>query len=328
MSTSTGIDKAALLLRSLSPEAAEQILAGLGPERAGPVRARMQALKAPAAADALAGLLSEIEAALRAGDGAPPPAAAGVEAYRRAAEEAGQAMRPPEQEEEDTDGPAASLAELPVEILTAVLDGEQTHTVALVLNSLPTDLAGQVLQRLPPEVRRLAPVWVSRQGASDPTLLARIAQVLLRKAASLGEGASGPSGPAARYEKIAGMIRALEKTDRNEALAALQEQEPETAARVRELLYTFEDLLRIQDRSMQKVLSEIDSKSLALALKGATEEISEKILKNLSQRARDALQEEMEFLGMAPLTQVRQAQKAVVDVVQRLDQAGDLQMDE
>ena len=122
------------------------------------------------------------------------------------------------------------------------------------------------------------------------------------------------------------MIRALEKTDRTEVLAALQEQEPEAAVRVKELLYTFEDLLRIHDRSMQKVLSEIDSKNLAMGQGGDRRDQPESAEQSL--HVREALQEEMEFLGMAPLAQVRQAQKAVVDVVQRLDQAGELQMDE
>ncbi len=127
---------------------------------------------------------------------------------------------------------------------------------------------------------------------------------------------------------MAGMLRCLEKTERTEVLTALDENEPETARRIKELLYQFEDLLRIHDRSIQKLLSEVDAKTLSVALKGATQEISEKVLNNLSKRAREALTEEMEFLGMVPIAQVREAQKALVDVIQRLDQAGELMMDE
>ena len=88
-------------------------------------------------------------------------------------------MLPPKvPNKEEGEGPAASLAELPVDVLTAVLDGEQTHTVVLVLNSLPMDLAGPVLQRLPPEVRRLVPVWINRQGGPNHALLDRIAERL------------------------------------------------------------------------------------------------------------------------------------------------------
>ena len=124
------------------------------------------------------------------------------------------------------------------------------------------------------------------------------------------------------------MLRCLEKTERMEVLTALEENEPETAGRIKSLLYQFEDLLRIHDRSMQKLLSEIDAKTLSVALKGANQAISEKVLNNLSKRARETLSEEMEFLGMVPIAQVRRGAKGLVDVIQRLDQAGELMMDE
>ena len=108
----------------------------------------------------------------------------------------------------------------------------------------------------------------------------------------------------------------------------MQEQEPEAATKVKDLLYQFEDLLRIVDRSMQKLLSEIDSKTLSVALKGASEDILTKVLNNLSKRAREGIQEEIELLGNVQASQVRQAQKTVVDVILRLDQAGELQMQE
>ena len=79
---------------------------------------------------------------------------------------------------------------------------------------------------------------------------------------------------------------------------------------------------------MQKLLSEIDSKTLSVALKGASEDISTKVLNNLSKRAREGIQEEIELLGNVQASQVRQAQKTVVDVILRLDQAGELQMQE
>ena len=184
-----------------------------------------------------------------------------------------------------------------------------------------------MLQRLPPETRRGVPVCLSRLGATNPILLARITQALLIKARSLGSEA-GANDPAARYQKIASMIRSLEKADRIDILKALQEQEPEAATKVKDLLYQFEDLLRIVDRSMQKLLSEIDSKTLSVALKGASEDILTKVLNNLSKRAREGIQEEIELLGNVQASQVRQAQKTVVDVILRLDQAGELQMQE
>jgi flagellar motor switch protein FliG len=170
-------------------------------------------------------------------------------------------------------------------------------------------------------------VCLSRQAAPNPVLLARITQALLVKARTLSAD-PGANEPAARYQKIADLIRSLEKVERNEILNALQEQEPEAATRVKDLLYQFEDLLRIIDRSMQKLLSSLDSKTLSVALKGAPEAIAAKVLNNLSMRAREGIEEEIELLGTVPPSQVRQAQKVVVDLIQRLDQAGELQMSE
>ena len=95
---------------------------------------------------------------------------------------------------------------------------------------------------------------------------------------------------------------------------------------MKDLLYQFEDLLLIEDRSIQKLLAEIDSKTLGLALKDAPQEISEKVMGNLSKRARESLTEEISFLGLVPSAELQRAQKAVVEVIQRLDQAGELVM--
>ena len=320
MASQTGIDKAALLLGSLPAEVREGLLERLGPERAARVRARMDALEeSPELAEMRAGVIQEVESLLQIPAAPASASAQQLAVYRQAAE-----MAAP-QEPDPGEAPEA-LAGLAPEALAAVLHGEQAHTAALVLNALPPEMAGEVLQQLPPEMRREVPVCLTRLTSPNPELLARITRALLLKARSAGS--DGPPSANARYEKIANMLRALEKAERMEAIAALQDQEPEAAARVKELLYQFEDLLRIHDRSMQKLLSEIDSKSLALALKGTSEAITQKVLNNLSMRARDALQEEMEFLGMVPIAQVRQGQKTVVDVIQRLDQAGELQMEE
>jgi flagellar motor switch protein FliG len=118
----------------------------------------------------------------------------------------------------------------------------------------------------------------------------------------------------------------LEKTDRMELLTALEQEDPQTASGVKEYLYQFEDLLAIEDRSVQKLLAEIDSKNLALALKGAQQEIVDKVLSNLSKRARESLAEEMELSGTVPPRHIQEAQKVVLALFQRLDQAGELVM--
>jgi flagellar motor switch protein FliG len=333
MAVRTGIEKAALLLLSLPAETVEKVLAELGPARGARLRPELDKLrKRGDLTDDRDEVLREFEELLHQPD-APVPEADGPPTPRQLA-----AYRPPSDPEIAVpemppnlpplpSDPVRALNALPADVLGAVMHGEQAHTVSLVLNCLPGEKAGEILRQLTPEMRRDVSVRLSRLGSTSPELLERIARALVQKSRSLGGKAASTSADA-RYEKMASMLRCLEKTERLEVLAALEENEPETGRRVKELLYQFEDLLRIHDRSMQKLLSEIDSKTLSLALKGATEAISEKVLNNLSNRARETLKEEMGFLGTVPIAQVRQAQKLLVDVIQRLDQAGELMMDE
>ncbi len=333
MATRTGIEKAAILLHNLPPETAEKVLAELGPARGARLRPELEKLrKQGETPDDRDDVIRQFEELLRQPD-ASFAAERGQPTPRQLA-----AYRPPS----DLDipipdmepslpplpsDPVRALNALPVDVLAAVLHGEQAHTVSLVLNCLPGERAGEILRQLTTEMRRDVSVRLSRLSSTSPELLERIARALVQKSRTLG-GKRGETTGDARYEKMASMLRCLEKTERLEVLAALEENEPETGRRVKELLYQFEDLLRIHDRSMQKLLSEIDSKTLSLALKGANEAITEKVLSNLSNRARETLKEEMAFLGMVPLAQVRQAQKTLVDVIQRLDQMGELMMDE
>jgi len=199
--------------------------------------------------------------------------------------------------------------------------------VSLVLNTLDTGQAGEVLKRLPPELRKLVSVQLGVNPSAGADLLPRIAAALLRKIEYLGTQ-KRESSEDAKFKRMADMLRLLEKPDRLELLAVLDQQDPRTAAGVKEYLYQFEDLLAIEDRSVQKILAEADSKTLATALKDAEKTIVDKVLSNLSKRARESIGEEMEFLGSVPGVQVQQARKVLVEIIQRLDQAGELVMKE
>jgi flagellar motor switch protein FliG len=328
MAARTGIEKAALLLYSLPPESADKVLAQLGAGRGERLRRELERLRQGGIPDDAGEVIRELEDLLNQAESAPPaaPTPRRLAAYRPPSDTD---ISPPQEPSLPSlpSDPVKALHALPPEMLVAVLQGEQAHTIALVLNDLPAETAGGVLRQLAPEMRREVSVRLSRLNGSSPELLARIARALIQRSHALS-GKRGDTSADAKYEKMANMLRCLEKAERMEVLAALEENEPETAGRIKELLYTFEDLLRVHDRSLQKLLAEIDSKTLSVALKGANEAITDKLLANLSKRAREALKEEMEFVGIVPLPQVRQAQKMIVDAMQRLDQAGELVMSE
>src|SRR5207237_2674559 len=113
-----------------------------------------------------------------------------------------------------------------------------------------------------------------------------------------------------------------------DVLTALEENNAELAGRLKAMLYQFEDILRMENTSVQKMLSEVDVKSLALALRGAPPEIEGKLLSNLSKRAQESLKEEISLTGAVPPSKVREARDALVAAIQRLDQRGELVFNE
>ena len=130
-----------------------------------------------------------------------------------------------------------------------------------------------------------------------------------------------------RFKRMAEMLRRLDKPDRMEILAALEQSDAAAAAQVKEFLYSFDDLLLLEDRSMQKLLAEIDFEESGVGPERRLRRHQGEGAKTIcpSERA-ETLMEEMELLGTLPPTTIQQAQKSVVDVIQRLDQAGELTM--
>jgi flagellar motor switch protein FliG len=219
--------------------------------------------------------------------------------------------------------PLIGLTHLDPDLLLQALEGEHPRTVFLLLNHLPVEGAGPLFKRLPGELRREISIQFINPVIPGREVLQRIAQGIQRKSRILKETPKEP-GPETRIRKMAEMIRMLEREERRDILAVLEERDAAAAAAIKGFLYQFEDLLKIENRSMQKLLGELDTKNLALALKTAAEDIKEKILKNMSQRAQETLKEELEFAQATTAAQIQQAQKVIVETIQRLDQAGDL----
>jgi flagellar motor switch protein FliG len=221
--------------------------------------------------------------------------------------------------------PVAALCELDPKVLAAALRDEQVLTTVLALSCLPVARAGEVLKLLPTELRRDAALRLGQAGERHADLVRIVARAVVSKGRGLA-GRAEDVGADAMIKKMADVLRNLEREDRKEVLEALLTKDPEAAEKVKKLLYLFEDLLRIENRSLQGLLAEIDMKTLALALRGASEDIKEKVMGNLSARARETMNEEMNLLSAVPPASIRQAQNAVTDVMQRLDKDGKLVM--
>ena len=123
---------------------------------------------------------------------------------------------------------------------------------------------------------------------------------------------------------MAEILNRIERATEKNIMAELEERDPELADEISRLMFTFDDLIFVDDGGIQKALREIDQKDLALALKHSDEEVKEKIFKNMSTRARDMIMEEMEYMRPVRLRDVEEAQQKIVGVVRRLEEAGEI----
>jgi flagellar motor switch protein FliG len=327
MSSLSGIQKAVILLRSLPPDAMERVLAQAGPERANRLRAELkQATDGPALSDGLREIAQEVEALLARAAGPPAvlvsnavqaPAGAQVNVV---ADDA----RPQTPDEPPAD-PIEALRVLSTDLLTRALEAEQPRTVSLVLNLLDPGPAGEIYRKLPAGLRREASLCLASQPMPGRDLLARICQAILTRAQALSNGPPASDGEA-RLRKMVDLFRQVDRAERAELLAALEAKDPASAQALKDQLFQFEDLLRVENISIQKLLGELDTKTLALALKGAPTEIEARILSNLSKRAQETLREEMDLIGAASPAKSRPARKAIVEAMRALDEKGELSL--
>jgi flagellar motor switch protein FliG len=202
-----------------------------------------------------------------------------------------------------------------------VIANEHPQTIALIISYLPPDTAAQVLSALPPELQSEVAMRVAIMDRTAPEVIREIERVLERKLSSvLTQDFTAAGGIKALVDVLNQVDRSTERT----ILEALDEQNPELADEIRKLMFVFEDILLLDDRSIQQVLREVDNKELSLALKGTSEEVKEKIFRNMSERAAAIIKEDLQFMGPVRLKQVEEAQQRIVTVIRKLEDAGQI----
>lgn len=218
--------------------------------------------------------------------------------------------------------PFEFLRGTPPDQIHAFLRGEHPQTVALVLANLPSsDLAAKVMQLMPAEEQAEVALRIALMGQTSPEVVKEVAGVMREKVKSILHHEYEAAGGA---EALADILNSADRATERNILESLAKRDPELAEEVRSLLFTFEDLLKLDDRSMQLVLKNVDTKDLALALRGATEDVKDWILANMSERGAQMLREEMEYMPPQRRRVVEEAQSKIVAVVRRLEDAGEI----
>lgn len=202
-----------------------------------------------------------------------------------------------------------------------VISNEHPQTVALILAYLPPDTAGQVLSSLPVDLQSEVAMRVALMDRTAPEVIMEIESVLERKLSSvISQDFTSAGGIKALVEVLGQVDRSTEKG----ILESLEEHNAELAEEVRRLMFLFEDVVLLDDRSVQLVLREVDGRDLAVALKGASESVTAKILKNMSSRAAENVKEDLQYMGPVRVSQVEEAQQVIVAVIRRLEEAGQI----
>ncbi len=208
----------------------------------------------------------------------------------------------------------------PNQLLTFI-QGEHPQTIALIMAYLDPEQSASVIASLPEELQTEVARRIAILDRTSPEIIKEIESVLEKKLSNMMVQDFTTAGGINSVVQILNRVdRSTEKT----ILETLEIQDPELAEDIKRLMFVFEDIIHLDDRSIQHVLREVDQRDLALALKGASEEVKVKIKNDMSKRAGELLEEEIEFMGPVRLRDVEEAQQRIVGIIRRLEDAGEI----
>jgi flagellar motor switch protein FliG len=205
-------------------------------------------------------------------------------------------------------------------LLTFIID-EHPQTIALILCHLPPSQAADIISGLPAERQMSVIRRVATMGQTSPEIIDEVEKGLEHRMANV---MSQQFENAGGVEAVAEILNVIDRATERSLLENLAQEAPDLVEEIRRLMFVFEDVAKLSNRDIQALLKNVESSQWAMALKGASEELKEKVLKNMSKRASDLLREEMEYLGPVRLSSVEQVQQQIVDIVRRLEDAGEI----
>lgn len=207
-------------------------------------------------------------------------------------------------------------------VLTFIID-EHPQTIALIMSYLPPAFGAEILAGLPPE-RQIAVVRrMATMAQTNPEIIREVERGLERRMSSVMSQSFQNAGG---VESVAAVLNVSERAIERAILDNLAREDGELVEEIRRLMFVFEDIAKFSAKDVQTILKHVETAQWAMALKGASEELKEKILSNMSQRAGDMLREEMEFLGAVKLSAVEAQQQQIVDIVRGLEDSGEIEV--
>ena len=217
--------------------------------------------------------------------------------------------------------PLETISLMEPRMVAGLLQNEHPQTLALILSTQKAEHTSRILVYLPENLRSEVLYRIARIEKVSPDILCQIEEALQRE---IGGFAQVEQQHVGGVDKVVEILTRMEKKAEQDIIAGIEQMDPETAEKIRTLMFTFDDLCMIDNIGMQKILREIKNETLTIALKTATENVKEKIFQNISERAAEIIAEDLEALGPVKLSDVEQAQRSVIKVALRLEEEGQI----
>ena len=208
----------------------------------------------------------------------------------------------------------------PSQVLNFIQD-EHPQTIAMILSYLSSGQAAMILGALTPEKQADVAKRIAMMDRTSPDVIKEVERVLERKLSSLMNQDYTIVGG---VDAIVGILNTVDRGTEKHIMESLEIEEPELADEIRKKMFVFEDILLLDDRAIQRVLRDVDNNDLAVALKGANEEVQSVIFKNLSKRLAAMIKEDMEFMGPVRMKDVEEAQQKIVSIIRKLEDSAEI----
>ncbi|HEX5242892.1 MAG TPA: flagellar motor switch protein FliG [Tepidisphaeraceae bacterium] len=316
-----GVRKAAILLLSLGQDDAAQILKRLSPESVEEVSREIASIGAVGASSRTVVFNEFYNTAL-----ANAYVAEGGLEYAKALlrkslseEDAGRIIKQVTQQVQTT--PFSFLQKAESDNLLTFIQDEHPQTIALILAHLPPQKASEILVGLPGQKQVEVVKRIANMEQTNPEVIKEVERGLEHR---LSDIVSQTFEKAGGVDTVAEILNLADRSTEKGIMEGLEAEDPDLVEQIRRLMFVFEDILLVNDKGIQAVLKEVDNDELSLALKTASQELKDKIFKNMSERAAQLIQEDMQYMGPVRVSDVEQAQQKIVDVVRRLEDAGEI----
>ena len=217
--------------------------------------------------------------------------------------------------------PFSFLQKAEAENLLTFIQDEHPQTIALILCHLPHHKAAEILVGLPMQKQIEVVKRIANMEQTNPEVIREVERGLESRLASMLSQSMEKAGG---VDTVSEVLNLADRSTEKAILEGLEAEDPDLVEEIRRLMFVFEDVILVDDKGIQAVLREVDNDELGLALKTASPELQEKIFGNMSERAATLIKEDMEYMGPVRVTDVENAQQRIVDIVRRLEEAGEI----